>query len=636
MKRRALITAIWSAALFGCAFASVAGAEPFGKTTLTETIWVPQGSPFRQVAVREGEPYVTRQGPLGRARPKRARTRRSVVFFAQFSDTHITDPMTPARVDFVDAAGPPLGSSWRPQEALGTQVLDQVVRNVNANRTSPVRGAGGKRARLGFAITTGDNIDNQQLNEAQWFARALEGGRLDPFSGKPVGPGNECSNATDEEIAALNASVAERRYTGIQDYGDYPNAPSDRYDAYWDPNQAPPGTTSPYAAFPRYPGLMNRALAPFDAEGLRVPYFVSRGNHDGEIQGNIAATFPLARALINGCRKILPNDQFDPASIRGLSEEQLIERFGDPAFQQQLLAGLRLVPPDPDRRFVSAAGLRQVFANAAKQAGYGFVARAERRASDGAASYYAFTQRGVRFIALDTVSDGGSQHGNIDNAQYRWLVRELDRNSRVELRGRRVVLDRGDNRLIVLYGHHSLDSMTSTATDESAGACASAADEPGCDRDPRRSTPLHRGEVGRANLRDLLHRYPNAIAYVNGHRHANRIRAYPRRDRRAGFWEVNTASHIDFPQQARLVEIADNRDGTLSLFATLVDSAAPIAPPAPGPADAFDSTQLASLSRVLSANDPQEDPVARSGRRVDRNAELLIRDPRALAPRRRR
>ena len=36
------------------------------------------------------------------------------------------------------------------------------------------------------------------------------------------------------------------------------------------------------------------------------------------------------------------------------------------------------------------------------------------------------------------------------------------------------------------------------------------------------------------------------------------------------FWEVNTASHIDWPQQSRLAEIADNRDGTLSVIVTIV------------------------------------------------------------------
>jgi metallophosphoesterase (TIGR03767 family) len=607
-------TAIAAAALAG---GGAATAEPAGKTTLTETLTAATQQGFRNITTGPGEPYLTRQGPLGKARKNRAKHRRSLVFFAQFSDVHIRDTQSPARVDFVDPSGPPLDSAWRPNEALTTQVFDQVVTNVNANRTSTVRQAGGKRAKLGFAITTGDNVDNQQLNEVQWFAQVLKGGTLDPFSGKLIGPGNECSSLSAEDVARLNADVAARRYTGLQDYDDYPGAPDDRYDGFYDPDQAPPDPTSPFAAFPRWPGLLDRAQQPFATPGLKVPYYVSRGNHDGEIQGNIAATFPLARGLITGCQKIFPNEKFDPQSVAGLSEEELIDKFGDPAFQQQLLAGLKPAPPDPDRRFVSAKAYRDVFAGAAKKAGYGYVDPKQAKASNGAASYYAFSPKpGIRFISLDTVAEGGGQDGNIDNPQFKWLKGELKKATRRD-------------QLIVLYGHHPLTSMTNKSTDENAGKCASAADEPGCDRDPRKSTPVHLGLTGKNNLHDLLLRTPHVIAYVNGHRHANRITPYPSRGRKSGFWEVNTASHTDWPQQARLIDIEDNRDGTLSVFNTMVDSAAPVEPPAAGsPAQAFDVPQLASVARVLAVNDLQADPLRRVGRRADRNVELVIRDPR--------
>ncbi len=583
----------------------------------SETIVAAAGSGFRAVAAGPGEPYLVRQGPLGKAGKKRAKKRRSLIFFAQFSDVHIRDTQSPARVDFVDPAGAPLDSAWRPQEMLSTQVFDQVVANVNANRTSTVKEGNGKRAKLGFAITTGDNTDNQQRNEVQWFARVLAGGTLDPFSGKLIGPGNECPGLSADDTARLNADVAARHYTGLSDYSDYPGAPSDRYDGFYDPNQAPPSATSPYAAFPRYPGLADRAQQPFLTAGLKVPYYVARGNHDGEIQGNIAATFQLARALITGCQKIFPNAQFDPQSVAGLSEEQLIQKFKDPAFQQQLLAGLKPAPPDPERQFVSAAGFRNAFAGAPKKAGYAYVSAKEARASKGAASYYAWSpKKGFRFISLDTVAEGGGQNGNVDDPQYKWLKGEL-------------ALAQKRKQLIVLYGHHPLDTLNNKSTDESAGKCASAADEPGCDRDPRKSTPLHLGLTGKNNIRDLLWKYPNVIAYVNGHRHANRITPYPRPHKKSGFWEINTASHTDWPQQARLIDIEDNHDGTLSLFNTMVDSAAPIQPPAAGtPANAFDTAQLASVSRTLAINDIQSDPLKRVGKHADRNVELLIRDPR--------
>ena len=93
---------------------------------------------------------------------------------------------------------------------------------------------------------------------------------------------------------------------------------------------------------------------------------------------------------------------------------------------------------------------------------------------------------------------------------------------------------------------------------------------------------------------------PQVIAWVNGHTHRNEILAHT--SDAAGFWEINTASHIDFPQQARIIEIADNTDGTLSIFTTILDHAAPAA--FNGNLDS--PVSLAALSRELSANDWQQ------------------------------
>jgi metallophosphoesterase (TIGR03767 family) len=627
--------ALLAAALAAAAFAVVpvtAGANPAGRTTLSQTIRIAPGTGFRSLVTGPGEPYVLRQGSLGRAAKARSRTRRSLLFFGQITDVHIVDEMSPPRVDFVDPAGPPLQSAQRPQEAFSTQVADQMVRNMNADRTSPVR-AGGTRARLGFVITTGDMTDNMQKNEVQWYRDVLDGKQIDPFSGDPIT--TQCQGQSASTIARLNADVAARHYTGVQDYSDYPGVPQDRYDGFWDPNQAPPGP-SPYSVFPRYPGLMDRAQAPFKAAGLAVPWYTARGNHDGLLEGNIPANFSIARALITSCSDIFPSDKFDPASIKGSSEQDLSNKFKDPAFVQQLLAGVRPAPPDADRQFVGKAAFKALHNTGDHSHGYGFVSKAENTASAGTASYYAFTpRRGFRFISLDTVAEGGTQAGNIDNPQYKWLARELDRDTSVEFKGGKLVRDHDPNRLIVVYGHHTLGTMNAAGSDESAGKCA--ANDPadaGCDRDPRASTPIHRGKVGKATIRDLLERFPGVVAYVAGHTHENQITPYVRKDHRSGFWEINTASHVDWPQQARLIQIMDNHDGTLSLFNTVIDQAAPVAAPASGPANVFTNTQLASLARQLAANDPQGKGIGTdksgSGRRSDRNVELVIRDPRRL------
>ena len=89
-----------------------------------------------------------------------------------------------------------------------------------------------------------------------------------------------------------------------------------------------------------------------------------------------------------------------------------------------------------------------------------------------------------------------------------------------------------------------------------------------------------------------------------------------------GFWEVNTASHIDWPQQSRLVELADNKDGTLSIFTTMVDHGAPLRPGELG-----GPMKLAALGRLLAANDWQDRDENRRGTRSSRNVELLVAAP---------
>ena len=173
-------------------------------------------------AVRRA-PRRQRQGGAASA----PRTRRSLAFFAQLTDPQIADEMSPARVDFVDAAGGALKSSWRPQEALG----DADVRRDRAQRqrqpAQPGQGrARASRARLGFALTTGDLADNQQLNETRWFRTVLDGGRVDPFSGQAArARPTRAARPRPTTRARINADVAARRYTGVQDYDDWRGAP---------------------------------------------------------------------------------------------------------------------------------------------------------------------------------------------------------------------------------------------------------------------------------------------------------------------------------------------------------------------------------------------------------------------------
>ena len=66
------------------------------------------------------------------------------------------------------------------------------------------------------------------------------------------------------------------------------------------------------------------------------------------------------------------------------------------------------------------------------------------------------------------------------------------------------------------------------------------------------------------------------ILWLAGHRHYNTVTPLPSPDParpELGFWQVETASLRDYPQQFRTFDIVRNSDGTASIFAIDVDPA---------------------------------------------------------------
>jgi len=302
-----------------------------------------------------------------------------------------------------------------------------------------------------------------------------------------------------------------------------------------------------------------------------------------------------------------------------------------------------LVPPDPQRQFVSTAQYKALhgppYASQGDAHGFGFVDPSENAASNGAAAYYSWSPRPeLRFIALNTVGEGGvvsdrSSDGNIDDPQFRWLSNQLDQAQQA-------------GELVVLFGHHAINGLTNNEPDESAPPCTSDDghghdQNPGCDLDPRQSTPIHLGQPSQRppgdttqTLSELLLAHRNVIAFVAGHSHVNQVLPYARPDGSGGFWNIKTAAEADWPSQTRLIEIMDNRDGTLSILNTMLDhSAATETPPPDTPAQSIDLNGMASLNREFAYNDPQKGGGTGEGGQQDRNVELLVPDPRARYPR---
>jgi metallophosphoesterase (TIGR03767 family) len=486
-------------------------------------------------------------------------------------------------VEFVDPTGKPVDAAWRPQEALQPQVDNAMVRQINAfTAASPTANGNGTRRRMDLVLGTGDLIDNQQLNETRWVGTILEGGRFNPGSG--VDPTWE-DNAVRFTLRRPSLPVLRTPLLGttaVQEYDDYVEGPDPQF---YDPDQP----TGQWSDWPSYTGMMDAAQRPFTADGLNVPSYVAFGNHDALVQGNQAANQSFEQ-VATGCIKPLTGSG-------GTSIADALANLS-PATLQALAPNDRmLVPPDPNRQFVSKKQYKSVFQSGGQADGHGFdfVDPAQNTASGGAAGYYSWSPvPRVRFIALDTTCDGGiagpSADGNIDDPQFRWLKGKLQR-------------AQADGRLVVLFSHHAIQRLTCNVPDEAAPPCTGPDSHghdanPGCDVDPRSSKPIHLG----ADVTALLHQYPNAVAWVAGHSHVNDVT--PSGRQRRWLRMIRTAAEADWPQQSRLVELFDNHDGT-PIFGTILDHASnATAPTAISNLANPDPFELASIGRTSATTTP--------------------------------
>jgi metallophosphoesterase (TIGR03767 family) len=330
--------------------------------------------------------------------------------------------------------------------------------------------------------------------------------------------------------------------------------------------------------FPRAPGLLERAMRSFQSVGLRRPWLGCYGNHEEVCQGVGIVTPALSKAMI-GSRK--------PVALpEGLDPDRAIEMFvRQPEY---FMTGRSLeVTPDSARRPISRPDFVELHHGSGP---HGF---SEQNRAEGT-TYYVHDTRAIRFITLDTVCAGGGADGAIDPPQLHWLERRLEEvHSSFRSRDGSTVRTRHDDRLVVVLSHHGFETLANPHAE-------------------RRND----------QLLALLLRFQNVVLWLNGHIHANQIRPRSDPSRGHGFWEVTTSSLVDWPCQARLVELYDAGDGMLAIACTMVDHDSPLRA---GDAN-FDD--LAGLHRELAANVPRNGVDSwRPGKPNDRNVILLLPAP---------
>jgi metallophosphoesterase (TIGR03767 family) len=521
---------------------------------------------YHKLVYGPGEPRTVRRELLPSGEADEAMV--SLVYFVHFTDLQIVDVQSPGRFEFFELLRGFPGEKMfvpahRPQEALNVRAAEAVVRTLNALPASPDTGAA-----LQLAAVTGDSLDNAQLNELRWFMTLMTGGDVTPFAGSPT-------------------------YAGVQSE-DWPNA------AYWHPGPSADRFKADWG-FPAYPQMLTQAFAPFRAQGLRLPWLSTFGNHDGLTLGTALPTPTYTRLVTGTVKPVALPAGFDPVA----HAEEFLSR------PESFMTGpTRTVQAAGDRRPTSRPEFVQAhFADGGRPAGHGFAGQPAGRDVAYGAYDLPNSPVPVRFLVLDTTNMDGHYDGSIGARQLQWLEEQLvATHSQFFDRDGTLIKHTADDRLIILLSHHGLQTLSNARQDAS-----------GFEDDQPRATI--------AEIEALLHRFANVVLWMNGHRHLNDIQ--PRPDpagRTAGFWEISTAAIADFPCQLRLVEVVAMGRESLAILTSMVDTDVPADPAQADGAD--DVTYLTALHRELAANDPDAGFAWQDlSRPADRNATLLLPAP---------
>jgi len=287
---------------------------------------------------------------------------------------------------------------------------------------------------------------------------------------------------------------------------------------YWSPD---PHVDDTWKArgYPAAPHLLERASDPIVSHGLQLPWTSMPGNHDLLCQGTAFVDDALTAAAIGGRKALFPPPGFEPDDALSLFVD-------DPALF--LGVGDRVLPADPSRRGID---LREWI-------GAHVAAGARGWTADHVASGVADTTielDGVTVVVLDTNHPAGDYQGSVGLAQLAWLDAELER------------IDAAGG-LAILASHHGSESLVNERGDLPDRVLA----EP---------------------MLDVVHRHPCVVAWLVGHRHIHRV--VPRPGPSGGFWEITTASIIDWPSERRIVEVLRHADGTVELACTVHAHGAP-------------------------------------------------------------
>ncbi len=301
---------------------------------------------------------------------------------------------------------------------------------------------------------------------------------------------------------------------------------------------------------------------PYKAAGLdkAIPWYQAIGNHDQFWAGAVFENAKIQQAHIANTVVNMSSDYpADPQFYNGTGAYMGVVDGSTPygdiigAGPQEWFSTPPTVIADENRHSLSTIEsttlnwMSEFFNTTSKPTGHGFT----QTNLDNDFACYSFEPKAglpLKMIVLDDTVKGPGQPsyaaGYLDQTRIDWLKGELDEGQT-------------SGKLMIIAAHVPILPQTSLT-------------------DP---TPTHSLVVDNEQVLEDLHNYPNLILWIAGHRHLNTVTAQPydpsipTQGPENSFWEVETASLRDFPQQFRTFDIRRNSDNTISIFVTDVDPA---------------------------------------------------------------
>lgn len=350
------------------------------------------------------------------------------------------------------------------------------------------------------------------------------------IAASPVGPatarpydiaistGDNIDNAQRNELDAYLAIIAGG-VARLDTHGSAQDSSTGEFGPVW-PYWSPDGAVDDAwraLGYPVVEDFVARTSAPVVSAGIGMPWTSVPGNHDLMLQGTALPTARTDQLATAPAKSLRRPAGFTPADPLDHYLDEPHAYSAGPTFPITAVA---------DRRSID----RREWVRAHIEAGaLGFD---DVNVATGEIDCVIDLDH-VRLILLDTNHPAGDYQGSIGTEQLAWLDARLTE------------VEQHPDRLAVLVSHHGAGSLVN-------------------ERGGRPDRLLGQSLV------DVAHRHPCVVAWLVGHRHVNRIEPRPGPNG-SGFWEITTASTIDWPTQTRAVEIVRHNDGTVEIVCTLRD-----------------------------------------------------------------